>query len=76
MAWARLATRFGPTFCISCAVMVFLEYISPSRRVIARPLGAPPSLGRQTPPPARASISTASSIKVSLALRPCSNAAP
>ena len=39
MARASAATRNGPTFCITCAVMVFFEYAMPSRSVMVWPVG-------------------------------------
>ena len=75
MARARSATRAGPTFCMTWAVMVFLENARPSASVIGALLGAPPSVGRHTwlPP---SGISTASSISSSDGSAPCMKAAP
>ena len=74
-ASASCTTRGGPTFCMSCAVMVFLDCARPSCRVVGRPVGGVLSVGLQTsPPPIR--MATASSMKVSEGLSPSMNAAP
>ena len=70
------ATRSGPTCCMSCAVMVFLENARPSLSVMGMSLGGwLPSVGRHTCLLPRG-ISTAASISVSVGSRPWSNAAP
>src|SRR3989344_5027143 len=74
-ARATSATRAGPTCCMTCAVMVFLENARPSASVMGWSLGGPPSVGRQTRPPPRG-ISTGPSISVSLGDAPLANAAP
>src|SRR6185369_10214162 len=63
-----------PIDCISCAVIVFFECTSPSRRLMGRPLGGEPSVGVQTSLPDPYEIG--SSMKVYEGSNPCTNAAP
>jgi len=75
IARARRAILAGPTCCISCAVIVFLEYAKPSRKFISLPEGGLPSVGRQISPPPTG-ISTAWSTKVASGLMPWRKASP